>query len=178
MAGVGDCLDLGKSLVSANESAFRGLVPDACLEWTAEQSAANWTRNFKDDGMLKDGECLYVAEVENGRVVGLASLGDVRPLDKVDQPVDPVYAYELLVLNVDADWHRLGIGRQLVARAASELVAKDINHLLVRVLKDNPNRYFYERMGAVYLGSEPYNWDGYQTQQLIYGWTDTGKLVL
>jgi predicted N-acetyltransferase YhbS len=35
-------------------------------------------------------------------------------MDKVDRQFDPVYAYELLVLTVDADWQRLGIGRQLV----------------------------------------------------------------
>jgi hypothetical protein len=48
--------------------------------------------------------------------------------------------------------------------------------LLVRTLADNPYKAFYERMGAVPVGTQPYNWEGYETEELLYGWDDLDSL--
>lgn len=178
LARIEDCQALGEILVSSTNGAFSGLVPDTCLEWTADESAANWKRNFKEDGSLSDDNCIFVAETAVSGVVGFALSGEVRSNEAASLPIDPTYENELLVLQVFPDWQRQGIGRLLVSRVAAELLKNDNKQLLVRVLTINPNRPFYERLGAVKLGAEPYDWDGFKTEMSIYGWPDVSKLIV
>ena len=178
LASIEDCPALGRILVSATESSFKGLVPHKCLEWTPEQSATNWKRNFKEDGTLAEGSCIYVAESDREGVVGFAMWGETRPNEAVTPPIDSMYANELRILHVAPDWQRRGVGRLLVSHVAADLWHKGITHMLVRVLTINPNLAFYERLGAVKLGVEPHDWDGFETEQSVYGWDDTSKLIV
>lgn len=41
----------------------------------------------------------------------------------------------------------------------------------------NPNRAFYERLGATFVREFPYDWDGCVTPGCVYGWTDTKALL-
>lgn len=175
-ANIYDCPALGDILVSANEDTFRGLVPDKSLEWTPEQSAHNWKRSFRDDGLLKEGEYIIVAETEKDGVVGFAMLGETSPTDTASQPIDEKFTHELVSIQVAPKWQGQGIGRLLVGQVASEVQAQGATSLLVRVLRENPNRAFYERLEAVQLATQPYDWDGFKTKLLIYGWDDITQL--
>lgn len=175
-ANVLDCPALGRILVTANEDTFRDLVPDECLAFTAEQSAENWKRNFREDGLLKEGEYILVAETEVDGVVGFAMLGETGPNDTATPAIDKRYSHELAVLMVAPEWQKQGIGRLLVSHIAAEAQNQEAAHLLVRVLEINPNTAFYERLGAVHLATYPYDWDGYQTTGRIYGWNDLNRL--
>jgi GNAT superfamily N-acetyltransferase len=163
-----DCPALGQILVAATRHAFRGRVPERCLAWTAEESAANWARNFKSPHTFVDGQFLFVAETPTRVVVGFALLTE-RVGDEVIQSARR-YPHELRVLQIDPLWQRRGIGRQLVSRVARRVLAEGGSRLLVRVLAENPNHAFYRRLGAAPLGTEPYVWEGYQTEQVVYGW--------
>lgn len=175
-ANISDCPALGRILVSAEEDTFRGLVPDKSLEWTPEQSAQNWKRSFRDDGQLKEGEYIIVAETKKDGVVGFAMLGETRPTDTVSQPIDRKYTHELITIQVAPEWQGKGIGRLLVSHVAVEAQAQGATSLLVRVLRENPNRAFYERLEAVQLATEPYNWDGFETKLLVYGWENIARI--
>jgi predicted N-acetyltransferase YhbS len=153
----------------AFERAFRGLVPDQCLTGlTLEESAANWQRTLRPGG-LDEGEFVLVAQDEAGRVVGCAMAHR--------RPDDPIYRAELNVLFVSASHQRQGIGRRLVREVAQRMAAAEIHSLLVRVLANNPNRPFYERMGAEYLREQPYDWEGVILPEAVYGWKDTAPLI-
>jgi len=172
-ARIDDCPALGRIIVNATQDAFRGRVPDQCLNWlTPEESAANWAKNFKTEQSLDVGDYLFVAETTSSRVVGLAMLSKITPEDGYKLSILKEYAYELRSIQVDPEWQRQGIGQLLVSRVADELRQKKETHLLVRVLVDNPNSGFYEHLGAVRLGSRPYEWEGYPTEDVLYGWED------
>lgn len=175
-AHIHDCPAIGRILVDATASALEGLVPEQCLAWTAEQSAANWTRSFQDDGTLQDDDCIFVAESETDGVIGFAMVGEARPTETADHPIDKEYTHELLSIHVDPVWQQKGIGRLLVARAAEELYNQGITHLLVGVLTENPNYVFYQRLGAVQLASKPHDWEGYKTRVILYGWDNIDRL--
>jgi len=175
-AHIADCPALGRVLVSATNDTFRGLVPEQSLEWTPEQSAKNWERNFNEEGVLKEGENIFVAEIE-ADVVGFALLDETRPTDTATPPIDDKYTHELVVLQVAPEWQRQSIGRLLVARVAAEAQAQGATHLLVRVLKENPNWVFYERLSAVRLASQPHDWDGFKSELIIYGWNNIDQLI-
>jgi len=170
-AHIDDCPALARIIINATQDAFRGRVPDQCLNWlTPEESAANWAKNFKTEKSLEDGDSLIVAETISGEVVGLAMLSKITSEDDYEPSIVKQYAYELRSLQVDPAYQRRGIGRLLVSWIVDELRRKQETHLLVRVLVDNPNTGFYEHLGAVMLYSRPYEWEGYQTEEIIYGW--------
>ena len=167
-----DSAALGRILVTATQTAFRGRVPDRCLEWiTPEESAVNWARFFQPAQPVPEGEFLFVAEEREHGVIGLALL-----LKRSDEDDDPeihrlqLFPWELRTLHVDPAWQRQGIGRRLVSRLADQVWHEGGRRLLVRVLLENPNRGFYERLGALQLGTQPYDWEGYRTEEILYGW--------
>lgn len=175
-AHINDCPALGRIIVNATQGTFRGRVPDQCLNWlTPEESATNWAKNFTSEQSLEPGDYLFVAETEN-EVIGLAMLSEITPDYGYEPSIASRYSQELLSLQVAPLWQRQGVGRRLVARIAVELGKQNITHLLVRVLADNPNVAFYERLGAVRVGSRPYEWEGYETEEIILGWEDIGRL--
>ena len=177
-AQIDDCSSLAYIIISVTQYTFRGLVPDKCLDWlTPEESTANWARNFQPDGTPNPGFNLCVAETASKEVVGLALMMEMSPEDKYKTSIIEQYSYELRSLQVDSTWHRQGIGRLLVEHIAKKLQQENIESLLVRVLKENPNRGFYEHLGAVLIGSRPYNWEGYMTEEMIYGWSNLNKLA-
>jgi ribosomal protein S18 acetylase RimI-like enzyme len=154
------------------QDAFRGRVPDSCLDWlTPELSAANWAKNFTSETSIDPGDYLFVAETE-GEVIGLAMLTLITPDDGYDPEITHLYTHEIRSLHVDPAWQMQGVGRRLVSRVMEQLRVESANHLLVSVVAENPNLGFYERLGAVRMGTRPYDWEGYQTEQIIYGWDD------
>ncbi len=178
-ASVEDCQALGRIIIDATRDAFRGRVPDRCLHWlTPEESAANWARTFEPGQHLDQGAHLLVAEDERSGVIGLAMVGETTSSRVRDQSVAEQYPYDLHSLQVDPLWQRRGVGRRLVSGVADVLSNEGASHLLIRVLGDNPNRTFYERLGAVRIGSQPYDWEGYKTEEILYGWDDIRKLCL
>jgi ribosomal protein S18 acetylase RimI-like enzyme len=164
-----DVADLADVVIEPNNALFRGLVPDHCLDsLTKQESMANWQR-FLDQQERSGGTFLLVAETDEGRVVGCAMGGP--------QEGEPPYQAELYVLNILPAYQRHGLGRRLVACTAARLAAAGMRSMLVRVLSMNPNRAFYERLGARFIREEPYDWDGVLMQESVYGWPSTAGLI-
>jgi GNAT superfamily N-acetyltransferase len=92
--------------------------------------------------------------------------------DDYEPAITSPYTHELLSLQVAPSWQRQGVGRRLLARVADEIGKENVTHLLVRVLVDNPNVAFYERLGAIPIARRPYDWEGYETEEILFGWED------
>lgn len=175
-ARIDDCPAMGRILVSATQEAVRGRVPDQCLNWlTPEESAVNWAKNFTSDQSLAPGDSLFVAETKN-EVIGLAMVSEITPEENYEPRIASQYAHELLSIQVSPLWQRRGVGRLLLSRIADELGKRRATRLLVGVLVENPNIAFYERLGARRIGKRPYDWDGYETEEVLLGWEDISRL--
>jgi GNAT superfamily N-acetyltransferase len=161
-----DAEALAHILITANEAAFRGRVPAQCLAFTEVESAANWRRAFADGLPLED--VFVVAEPAGKPPVGYAWGGPAA---------DPVYRGELRQIGVLPSAQGKGVGRLLVNHIAGRLAAASIGSLRVEVLMVNPNRQFYERLGARYVEEHDYDWDGVVLPMGVYGWADTRSLV-
>jgi ribosomal protein S18 acetylase RimI-like enzyme len=168
-ARVEDTPALADTVIEPIVTTFRGLVPDQCLSWiTRDESIANWQRWFWHD--RHDGQFLLVAELINAGVVGCALGGP--------QIADPQFAGELYLLGVLPAYQGQGIGRNLVAAVAARLSRQGIQSMQVRVLSINPNRHFYERLGAQYVGEQPYDWNGVLFTEALYHWPDITCLLI
>ena len=150
-------------LMAGNRAAFSGLVPEKCLDFPVKESSRNWRRTLSENE-VSHAWLLLVAENEAGLVVGYAMFGAGSRL--------PDFGSELLSMAVDPVWQRQGVGRQLVRQGVEYYHRQGIHSMLVGVLKLNPNVAFYERLGAKLVGERPYSWDGFETIELLYGWTD------
>lgn len=176
-AHIDDCPALAQIIIQATQDAFRGRVPDACLDWlTPEVSAANWAKNFKTEQTLNSGNYLFVAESKTSGVVGLAMLSPLEQKITHFQFIDQKYFHELRSLQVLPTWQKKGVGKQLISKVADRVTEEGGIRLLVKMLVDNPNMGYYEHLGAIRLGSNLFVWEGYETKEIIYGWKDIGKL--
>jgi ribosomal protein S18 acetylase RimI-like enzyme len=161
-----DAAVLAHILITANEHAFRGIVPDQCLDFTEAQSAANWHRTLAA-GLPPDDFFLLI-ERAGDSPAGYIWAGP--------SPDDACYRGQLRQINILPAHQRQGLGRLLVREAAAQLAARGIHAVWAETLRCNPNRAFYERLGAQYLGERPYDWDGVVLPACRYGWTDTRLL--
>jgi GNAT superfamily N-acetyltransferase len=152
-------------MINGMRSAFQGVVPDHCLQWP--DSAANWKKALTEG--FDAGEFLVVAQADDGTMVAYALGGLYHD--------DPVYRGELKQLNVLPAYQRQSIGGLLVRHVAGRLAEDGIHSMCVKVLRANPYRVFYERMGGQYVGEHPYDWDGVMMPECVYAWRDTQVLV-
>jgi GNAT superfamily N-acetyltransferase len=168
-----DCQSLGEVIVGATRSAFEGRVPEPCLlELPVSTSVANWKRAFDSGAFDSEDQVLLVADADYEGVVAFVLAGGKTAKIFSDRVVSAAYPREITSLHVAPSWQSRGLGRSLIAAAANWLIARGEKTLAVRVLEPNPNRAFYTRLGARELGSQPYEWAGFATYEVIYGWPD------
>jgi ribosomal protein S18 acetylase RimI-like enzyme len=110
----------------------------------------------------------FVAE-DAGRVVGFITGGDERKNDDI-------YRGEIYTLYVLKHFQRRGIGGKLVSALATRLNRNGIYSMLVRVLKLNPYRRFYQKINGIYLKTERLSFAGEAMEVEAYGWLDTSLI--
>jgi ribosomal protein S18 acetylase RimI-like enzyme len=158
---------LAHIVCTANDRAFRGLVPDQCLEFSEAESTSNWERFFSQ-GLPAD-DFMLMAETSTDECLGYIWAGR--------NTKDTIYQAELRQINILPSYQGHGLGRRLVRDAAQRLTEKDLNSMRVEVMRINPNRIFYERLGAQYVSEHPYDWDSVILSECVYGWSDIRVLL-
>lgn len=107
----------------------------------------------------------FVAE-DAGRIVGFTTGGYERNRDDI-------YSGEIYTLYVLKHFQRQGIGGKLVSALAMRLNQNGIYSMLVRVLKPNPYRRFYQKINGIYIKAERLPFAGESLEVEVYGWLDT-----
>ena len=129
---------------------------------STEMRQWQWQKIFEDK---QDRWFCIVMEDEAGKLVGFAK---GQPYDHADHSA---FAGELNKIYLLKRYHRLGLGRQLLCKAANEFLQRGINTMLLFGDAGNPSNGFYERMGAEKLFAKNGEFHG------GYGWKDLGKLA-
>lgn len=160
-----DAAALAHVLVTTNNSNYRGIVPDQCLTFTEAESASNWRRKLRT--ALPDSDAFLLAE-HDGAVVAYAwgGLSDADPRIGVIRQIMVLPSHQ-----------RTGLGRMLVRQVASHLIDQGVESIRVEVLRMNPCRPFYERLGARYVSERPFDWDGTTLSMCTYAWDDPRALA-
>ncbi len=112
--------------------------------------------------ILKEPGDVRVAVDPAGRVVGFGSCGPSRG--------DPRFTGEVFTLYVGSDWQNQGIGRRLLVALFSRLVAAGRPSAIIWVLRDNPARFFYERLGGRQVSHRSLRVGGAPVEAAAYGW--------
>jgi ribosomal protein S18 acetylase RimI-like enzyme len=114
--------------------------------------------------ILREPRDVRVATDHTGAIRGFGSCGPNRG--------DPFFAGEVFTLYVAPDWQNQGIGRRLLIALLRRLVASGRRSAIVWVLRDNPARFFYERLGARQVSRRSLAVGGTAVPALAYGWRD------
>ena len=167
-AGTGDDLFMiAGLLVDTWRSTFRGLLADDFLDgMSREEQAVRHARRMGAPGV-----CYLVAvEPSTGEIIGFANFGPGR--GKVPDDIHEIYA-----LYVRAGHQGFGIGAALVRSAARHCVGQGAKSLFAWVLAGNPNRQFYERLGAKAVETTSIGLGNRSYEQVAYLWEDIALLL-
>jgi ribosomal protein S18 acetylase RimI-like enzyme len=158
-AELGDAAAIARVHVATWRSAYRGLLPDAFLDTLSEaRYEERWQRSLANDGAR-----VYVAE-DQQEIVAFASGGRERAGEHG-------YKGELYAIYVLEKAQGRGHGRGLVRAIVGGLRELGLADMIVWVLRDNARaRRFYERLGGVYVRSQPITIGTSLLDEVSYGW--------
>ena len=190
-AQVEDAPAMGRVIVDTFMASNQGILSEEALqrrrqEWTREDSARNWERALRQiAGEESPRECIFVAEDENGEVVGLAMGSPASYEREKNEEVEPTGEEapreenigEVTVLYVLPSHQGQGIGRALVMATAAQLARWEMTKLRIYTLSANvAGRRFYEKIGGIVVGTVNDVGEGEVIPMVVYEWAQIQTL--
>ena len=105
-----------------------------------------------------------VAVNQDGHILGFGSCGRSRG--------EAEFAGEVFTLYVAPDWQNQGIGRRLLVALFERLFDQGCGAVIIWVLRDNPGRFFYQRLGGREVQHKMFTVGGKQVEASAYAWRD------
>ncbi len=169
MARLEDAAAISIVHIDSWRTTYRGVVPDHVLD------GLDYVRNNMRmrEMLINLGEmkCAFVAENDNGRVIGFAFGGPNRE-------EGTGYNGELYGIYLLKEYQGKGIGSRLTRDVANWLFRHRYSSMLVWVLEKNSAKYFYESLGAQPVGRKQIIIGDAPLEEISYGWPDLSVLVL
>lgn len=156
-------------------STYAGVLPDAYLAaLSAQRLGCAYERAILD---RSHGHAVFVAVASAGAwggegapaVVGFASGGRARRPGLAEGEIETLYLLE--------DFHERGVGRRLMRAMAAHLHAIGCRSAMLWVLRDNPTRWFYERLGGRLAAREVICFAGREVEQHAMVWDPIEALL-
>ena len=148
--------------VAAWQAAYAGILPEAYLAGMSRTRQAAYYL-----ARIAAGPGVFVAA--DPHVVGFATAGRPRTRGLGDGEVETLYVLD--------DWRDQGVGRGLLHAAAAHLQATGCTSLFLWVLRDNPSRWFYQRMGGRAAMESAVQVAGIAVPQVAFVWDPITTLL-
>lgn len=174
-----DAAAIGAAHVAIWRTAYAGVLPDEYLaNLSAVRHAAGYQRAISD---RRQGHAVFVAVAhgadaplgapvpEGGAVIGFVSGGRARRDALGEGEVETLYLLD--------DYRDRGVGRRLMRAMAAHLAAVGCRSAMLWVLKDNPTRWFYQRLGGRPAAREIIRFAGQVMEQLAFVWDPIETLL-
>jgi ribosomal protein S18 acetylase RimI-like enzyme len=129
-----------------------------------ERRAIGWANVIR-----REPRDVRVALNTDGEVVGFGSCGTCRG--------EPGFTSEVFTLYVAPDWQNEGIGRRLLLAMFARLVSEGHASAVIWVLRENPSRFFYHRLGGKEVRRKLLPFNGTQVAASGYGWRDLPRFL-
>jgi len=176
-ARTSDAVAIGAVHVAAWRSAYPGMLPDHYL---ANLSVARQAAHY--DAAIRGGTGVFVAiaagvDVPAGsgpRLVGFTTCGRARMREISGRRLAEGEIETLYVLD---DWRDRGVGRRLMRAAATHLADFGCRSVYVWVLRDNPSRWFYTRLGGQAVAESTVRVGGEPVVQTAFVWDPIERLL-
>jgi GNAT superfamily N-acetyltransferase len=156
--------------VASWQSTYHGLMPQSFLNGLTMTIAAR--EKYWQSVLCAEPRSDYMLVAEDaGQIVGFACAGEERTGSYGIR--GELYAIYLL-----ASHQRKGIGRQFMQAIGEYLLQSNMQDMLVWVLKENPSREFYERLGGEPVASQLVTIGGVTFEETGYRWSDITQLAM
>ena len=129
-----------------------------------ERRAIGWANVIR-----REPRDVRVAVTRDGDIVGFGSCGKCRG--------EPGFTSEVFTLYVAPDWQNQGIGRRLLLAMFARLVSEGHSSAVIWVLRENPARFFYQRLGGKEVRRKLLPFNGTHVAASGYGWRDLPKFL-
>ena len=161
-----DVAAIARIEVETWRSTYPGMLPDrVLLNMSPERQTGSWSGLVR----FRPGDVM-VAENGDEGIVGFGNCGPQR------DPSLP-FAGEVYTLYVAPEAQNQGIGRHLLRALFERLLEKGRGSALVWVIRANPSRYFYERLGGKLVLQRKIRVGGVPVEAVAYGWSDLAGLI-
>ena len=166
-----DAFGIARVHVGSWRTTYPGIMPQEHLDaLSVADRERTWAETLRADG--PDRTLVYVAEADNGEVVGFVAGGR-------EKLGDPDFQSEIYGLYLLQSQQGRGLGRRLVQIFARRLFQEGYHTLLIWVNASNPARKFYEALGGVHARTGSREIKGVTYDDAGYGWDEAafGKLA-
>lgn len=160
-----DAAGIASVHVESWRSTYPGMLPDQYLVGLSKDVYQRRWRSILSGAAARSRHTYVVQDHADDTILGFASCGPQRTSLAG-------YGGEFYAIYLLDQAQGQGLGRRLLAAMAQDLVAGGVQAALVWVLRDNPNRFFYERLGGGMLAEQPISFAGTRLMEVAYGWTD------
>ncbi|TKC20144.1 GNAT family N-acetyltransferase [Robertmurraya kyonggiensis] len=165
-ANLSDAKGIARVHVDSWRSTYKNIIPDEFLKKLSYvQRTDLWNCNIK-----KEGNYVFVAENEEGKIVGFADCGK-RETNHVKQSGDLTSIYIL------EEYQGRGTGKQLMKQLFLQFEELGYQRVFVEVLEDNKTRYFYENYGAKLKETQRITFAGEELNLLVYEWNNINEVL-
>jgi len=172
-----DAVAIAAVHVAAWRNTYPGILPDAFL---AKLSVSRQAVYY--DQAIRSGTGVLVAiasgvDVAPGsaaRIIGFTTAGRARRSEISGQLLGEGEVETLYVLD---DWRERGVGRRLLRAAAGHLAEAGCKSAYLWVLRDNPSRWFYERLGGRSAAEAVVQVAGQGVVQTAFVWDPIERLL-
>jgi len=167
LAKIEDAPAIARVHVDTWRTTYSGLIAEEHLaRLSYERGQTQWVENLTDQKEKRT----FVAESQPGQIVGFAACGPIR--EKIEDLDGELYAIYVLKA-----FQGMGLGRLLVRQVAGYLAGAGFHSIIIWVLKENPARGFYERLGGRVIAEKEIVIGGQSLKEVAYAWYDLGIIM-
>ena len=172
-----DAAAIGAVHVAAWRSAYPGILPD---DYLTRLSVARQAAYY--DGAIRGGVGVHVLTASGldvparpltaaagPRIVGFVTGDRARTRGLADGEIETLYVLD--------DWRERGLGRRLMRSAAAHLMTLGCRSVFLWVLRDNPSRWFYQRLGGKPVAESSVRVGGIDIAQVALVWDPIERLI-
>src|SRR5579862_444233 len=165
VARPGDAHRIARLDVETWRAAYAGILATPFLVGlSARRREVGWAAVIE-----REPRDVQVAVDRSGEILGFGSCGRCRDGAGI--------AGEVFTLYVAPDWQNQGIGRRLLIALFERLVALGCGSAIIWVLRDNPGRFFYQRLGGREVRRKMLAVGGKRTEAAGYAWRDLPRFL-
>ncbi len=174
-----DAIAIAAVHVAAWRSTYPGILPDRFLSnLSVTRHAAHY------DAAIRRAGGVFVAAASGSdvppgsgpRVIGFATAGRAR-ISSAEIGGRRLAEGEIETLYVLDDWRDRGVGRRLMRAAANYLADNGCRSVFLWVLRDNPSRWFYTRLGGTAAAEAEIQFAGCNVVQTAFVWDPIERLL-
>jgi ribosomal protein S18 acetylase RimI-like enzyme len=169
-----DAMAIAAVHVAVFRTAYAGILPESYLaDMSVSRNAAHY------GGAIRTGAGVVVASASGedlpagvgSQIVGFSTAGRPRGGGRVlaEGEIETLYVLE--------DWRDRGIGRDLIRASGAHLAELGCRSAYLWVLRENPSRWFYQRLGGRVAMEAEIRVGGKTVVQTAYVWDSIERLL-